>query len=358
MKMCEAFANSGAEEILVVPKRRNFIKSDPFQYYTVRKNFSLVKLLCVDLSATSESKIVFFTRIFSFIFFLKFFLFFKKFDIVYTREWIVAKYLKNFCLEIHSLPKEVKRGHIKVWKRAKCLVVLTSHIKNKMVENGISAGKILVAGDAVNIKEFEVRKNIDLLKTELELPKEKKMVGYVGSLKTMSMEKGVSCAISAMARLDDSYLLCVVGGEQKDIDFYKNFAKERNLSEKVLFVGNVKHEKVPLYMKAMDILVAPFPVNDHYSFYMSPLKIFEYMASGKPIVASDLPSIREVLNESNSILIKPADDAELAEAVKKLSEDKIFADKIASVALSDVQNYTWQKRAKKILEFAVNQTKP
>ena len=77
------------------------------------------------------------------------------------------------------------------------------------------------------------------------------------------------------------------------------------------------------------------------------------MAVGRPIIASDLPSIREVLNESNAILIKPADPKELSSAIKKLADDKEFAKKISTGALIDIQKYTWNIRAEKILGFIV-----
>ena len=75
------------------------------------------------------------------------------------------------------------------------------------------------------------------------------------------------------------------------------------------------------------------------------------MAVGRPIIASDLPSIREVLNENNAVLIKPSDERELASAIKKLADDKEFAKKISTGALLDIQKYTWNLRAEKILGF-------
>ena len=75
------------------------------------------------------------------------------------------------------------------------------------------------------------------------------------------------------------------------------------------------------------------------------------MASQKPIVASDLPSIREILNENNSVLVKADDQRALAEGIKKVLKNKELSDKISQRAYSEVQNYSWQKRANKILEF-------
>jgi glycosyltransferase involved in cell wall biosynthesis len=108
---------------------------------------------------------------------------------------------------------------------------------------------------------------------------------------------------------------------------------------------------VALYQKAGDILLMPFPDIEHYAFYMSPLKMFEYMASRRPIVASDLPSIREILNENNAVLVKPGDCRDLAVNLRKVIIDKALGDNLAQQAFKDAQEYSWEKRAAKILDF-------
>jgi len=84
---------------------------------------------------------------------------------------------------------------------------------------------------------------------------------------------------------------------------------------------------------------------------MSPLKMFEYMAAQRPIIASDLPSIREILNENNAVLIKPDSPDDLARGIEQLLKKPDFSAKIAKRAYQDVQRYTWQKRTEKILDF-------
>ena len=104
-------------------------------------------------------------------------------------------------------------------------------------------------------------------------------------------------------------------------------------------------------MKAADVLVIPFPNKPHYAFYASPLKLFEYMASGRPIIASDLPALREVLNDKNALFFRPEDTTDLARAVKMLKSSPMLGYHLSRQALADVKEYTWGKRAKKILEF-------
>jgi glycosyltransferase involved in cell wall biosynthesis len=83
---------------------------------------------------------------------------------------------------------------------------------------------------------------------------------------------------------------------------------------------------------------------------MSPLKLFEYMASGKPIVASDLPVLREILVEDrNALLYPPSDPAALAECLARLLADKSLATRLADQARQDVEDFTWERRAARIL---------
>jgi glycosyltransferase involved in cell wall biosynthesis len=276
---------------------------------------------------------------------------FKKYDILYTREQFTGLFFKNFVLEIHSLPKKIKSIHKKIWGKARALIVLTSFIKNKLVEAGVPENKILIAPDGVDLEKFDIDISKEEARKKFSLPSDKILIGYVGMLKTMEMSKGIDLAIEALKNLPGNIILVLVGGNKMDIDEYQNFASSLDLRDRVIFTGRVRHELILYYLKAFDILIAPFPDIEHYRFYMSPLKLFEYMASGVPIVTSDLPSIREILNENNAVLVEPNNPEILSEGIKKVLENYDFSAKISKQAFQDVQNYTWKKRAERILEF-------
>ncbi|HEY9584322.1 MAG TPA: glycosyltransferase [Candidatus Paceibacterota bacterium] len=352
MKMCDSFSRLGASVTLIVPKRLNQIKDDPFEYYGIPKSFKIVRLPCIDLLSVSPNRLFFSILSLSFYVSVWVYTIFKETDLIYSRDALAGLFFKDFIFEVHSLPKKSWLSEL-VWSRTKYFLVLTGFIKERLVKAGVPEEKIMVSPDAVDLQEFNSPVSADFAKKELKLPLDKKIIGYVGSLKTMTMEKGVSAAILALKHLGESFVLCLVGGAEKDIVFYKNLAEKEKLSDRVIFIGTIKHNLIPQYLSAFDYLVAPFPENEHYNYFMSPLKIFEYMAVGRPIIASDLPSIREVLNESNAILIKPADPKELSSAIKKLADDKEFAKKISTGALIDIQKYTWNIRAEKILGFIV-----
>ena len=117
------------------------------------------------------------------------------------------------------------------------------------------------------------------------------------------------------------------------------------------FVDRVPNRDVPLWLNALDVAVMPFPETEHYKYSMSPLKLFEYMAAGVPIVASDLPSIREILqHDRNAWLVPPENPESLGQAILAMLRNPARAARIAKTAKEEVRQYTWRKRAQGILE--------
>lgn len=84
---------------------------------------------------------------------------------------------------------------------------------------------------------------------------------------------------------------------------------------------------------------------------MSPLKMFEYMGGGRPIVAADLPSIKEALNNGNAIMVKPDNPGDLARGIKTVLDNNDLAEKTSVQAFKDVEKYTWERRVENILDF-------
>ena len=110
-----------------------------------------------------------------------------------------------------------------------------------------------------------------------------------------------------------------------------------------------------MYLAAADVLVLPNTARTRMSErYTSPLKLFDYMAAHRPIVASDLPSLRDILTHENAILVGPDDASALRDGIRKILDDKAFGVQLAERAFEDVHRYTWQKRAAKILHFLGN----
>ena len=357
MKMCEAFSNAGIEIELLAPRRFNSIKENPFSYYNIRETFKIRKTFVIDLIPLSKYLGAFanFVESITFALFSLSGLSRADADIIYTRDqfsgWFLSFFKKRFVYEVHSFPRHVAL-YRRIWEKAHKIIVITSALKNLVIKEGIPENKILIAPDAVDLKIFEsINADKDELRAELNLPKDSFLVGYVGKFKTLEMEKGIKTMIEALPLSGNETKMVFVGGEESEIKEYKMFSNRFNVLPQCIFISYQPHAKVIRYIKAMDALVIPFPNKPHYAFYASPLKLFEYMASGRPIIASDLPALREILNDKNALFFKPDDAPDLARAIKMLKSSQMLGYHLSQQALADVQQYTWQKRAKNILNF-------
>lgn len=143
-----------------------------------------------------------------------------------------------------------------------------------------------------------------------------------------------------------------VGGRPEDIEIWKQKAK----SENVTFTGFIPNSDLPLYQAAADILLMPYRRSimgssgtaDSASV-ASPMKMFEYMAAGRAIVSSNLPVIREVLNERTAVFCEPDDIEDWRFEIEKLISNQAHRDELGNQARQDVQGYTWVARAQRIM---------
>src|SRR5260221_13293124 len=133
----------------------------------------------------------------------------------------------------------------------------------------------------------------------------------------MGLSKGVDTLIDAIAALPDLRItLCLVGGPADIADSLSGrWLKEELPSERFVFAGHVAPSLVPVYISAFDVCAMPSPNNAFFAYYASPLKLFEYMAVGKPILSSDHPAIAEVVHDGESaLLVSPEDVAAMSSA--------------------------------------------
>lgn len=180
---------------------------------------------------------------------------------------------------------------------------------------------------------------------------EKIQVGYVGTVsKGRGIELIVSCAVS-LPSID----FHLIGAQSEDI--IKLGIDLKEIPSNLIFHGFLSPVKARIAREKMDILIAPYQnevlirSGKNTASYMSPLKIFEYMASQKAIVASDLPVLREVLtHEENALLVDPEDLHSWIQAIRDLSEDSEKRLKLGTSAMEKLlSHYTWEKRAQTII---------
>jgi len=349
MKMCEAFGNAGIELELFLPWRFNKIKDNAFDFYGVKKNFKIKKIFSLDLIPLNIPKICFWIQSLSFSVSIFFYLLFKKTDVIYSRDsfplFLLSFFKKNLVYEVHYLPKHFFL-HRKVFQKVKKIIVITNKLKESLIKKGIANDKILVAPDGVDLGKFDIDISKEEVRKKFNLPADKKIALYVGHLYQW---KGVQVLADAAKFLEKDTIVVFVGGTKKDKKRFKN--KNKNINN-ILILGQKPYSEIPYYMKTADVFVLPNSNKAEISKnWTSPMKMFEYMASQRPIVASDLPSLREVLNENNTILVEPDNHQELAKSIKRALNEVDFSVKLSEQAYQDVQKYTWKKRISNILKF-------
>jgi glycosyltransferase involved in cell wall biosynthesis len=359
-KSCEAFVRQGIGVELLAPKRKGSIDDSFFNYYGIDKNFTFERINSPDFywPGLLDKLAFLFKQIISAIKLSRYALKDKP-DFIYSRDelplFILSFFRNSLCYEAHRFSERRGFFYRRFKKCGMKIVVISGGLKDKFIKFGFSSDKMLVAHDGVNLQEFNISKGQKECRDMLGLPVNKKIIGFVGQLKTMGMDKGVGTLIKAYKQLYQKHpdlMVVIVGGKGEDLIEYKNLTYGDGLSEnQILFAGQQDHKIIPAYLRSFDILAMPYPYNTHYAFYMSPLKLFEYMASKRPIITSDLPSVREVLNNSNAIFVEPGDPGSLSEGILKIINNEEFSVKITEQAFSDIKEYTWDKRVEKILNF-------
>jgi glycosyltransferase involved in cell wall biosynthesis len=280
-----------------------------------------------------------------------------QFDLLYTRAPALFPALLRTgiptIIELHQLPRRQRGFFVHYCNRAQKVVCLTSAMQKELLAWGVLPQKTMVAGDAVSLERFQSLPNAAEARKRLQIQTHRPIVGYVGRLKTLDMNKGVEELLHATTtlRLSASPVhLLIVGGPERDIDEYRRMAHVLGLTpEDVTFTGSLPAERVPEALIACDVLAMPFPDYPHYRTNMSPLKMFEYMATGLPIITSDLPTIRDVLSERTAFFCTPGDPASLAATITKVLSDPTDSSVRGSAAKLLVQEHTWQKRMEHIL---------
>ncbi len=357
MNTCDSIAKLGIKVKLVCGIKKGCNLNDALSFYGIysNSNLEIVKLPILRKEEAGFLRVSW-NGIFNF-FLLLYFLKIRKTNkniLIFTRHLKVAKFLLrikkffNFLLifevhEIFHLSKEnpskkeaLKRMEYEVYKNADIIICLSETLKDWILKEKLRENKIFVVPHSVKDEFFDIKR---------ENPN---YICYTGSLYKW---KGVDTLISAMKYLPEERLVIVGGGSRlKDL---KELAKKEKVLERVIFTENVPHYEIPKYLSQAKIAVLP-NIEEQPSLFSSPLKLFEYMAAGVPIVASNLKVFKEILSENDALFFEPGNPKSLAEAIKKIIGNSEFAKSVSEKLKNKAKNYTYQKRAEKVLEIIKN----
>lgn len=359
MKTCEGFAKEGMDVELWVPRRRNphYKNTDPFSYYGVRKNFIVRRFLVLDLMGMVPGHIGFLLLVATFNLSVALYMLMRRMgrgEIFYFHDirdtLLLGAVARNSFFEIHDFYKTgIQRINKWCLSRAQGLIV-TNRIKVAALQRdfGVPSDRILHQPNAVDVERFVLSASKKEARAALKLPQDFVMVLYAGHLYGW---KGVDTVLAAHQCLDPGAVIYFNGGTDDDIERFRVKARKSG-AENVVIAGRRPYAETPLWLRSADVLVLPNTGKDQASKYeTSPLKLFEYMASGSPIVASDLPSVRDIVDECMVWFFEPDNPDALCAAIRRCLANTEESEKRAARARAAAENFTWEKRSRAIADF-------
>lgn len=354
MKMCEAFVRCGIDVELVVPYRHNILKANPFEYYDIPADlFRIKKLPSIDL--VIFGKIGFWIQHLSFLFFVIPYATFSQANTVYSRDIYLCFILsvvgvRGVIFEDHE-PIRHRRLYAFLLRHIQRKVIVAVNLKKYYESLGIPTYDICIAPNAVDVEEFDAILPDRLLwNKKYGIEQGKKIILYTGHFYRW---KGMYTLIDCSRFIKDDAVIVCIGGTEKDYAEVQSYVEGQKLLN-IYLVPFISHKEVLIHLKSADVLVLPNTAKEERSLlYTTPLKLFEYMASGVPIVASRIPSFEQYLHDGkNSALCKPDNSEDLAVEIMEVLSDFNRAIGFAATAQNFVKEHTWEKRAKAILAFA------
>ncbi|MGE0550280.1 MAG: glycosyltransferase family 4 protein [Kofleriaceae bacterium] len=346
MKMCAALARRGHEVLLVAKAGSEQTQTSDHAFYGVEPRFSLEKFARPKFRGGA------------FVYFFALATCVAKYrnwaDVVYCRDPVgalVASYIgMPVVFEAHEIPRSrfLQRLVRRIVRSPNSLgtVAISHALREDLVRAQLHHPQrpIVVAHDACDPpldRPVRFRRGVDSA-----------VVGYVGSLYP---GRGVETII-AVASVMPGYEFRIVGGSQEDLHRWKRCG----LPDNVELVGFVPPSQLAEIYSGFDIVLMPYASRgvtgpsggSDTSKWASPMKMFEYMASGVPIITSDLPVLQEVLRDGYNALIVPAGSVEHWQAaIERLAREPTLRDHLANNALADLMRaHTWDARARSVLE--------
>lgn len=296
-------------------------------------------------------------------------------DLLYTRLPQAATLSSRMglatILEVHDLPQGKMgplffRGYLR-GRGARRLVVISRALLEDLVrQHGASSAPpfAIVAPDGVDLQRYvglpspeQARAALIAVEGAALTPFEERLspgcfvAGYTGHLYP---GRGGEMLLTIAARLPDVTFL-LAGGEPQDVARLRESARRGGLNN-VILTGFVPNARLPLYQAACDVLLMPYQrrvaasSGGDIARYLSPMKLFEYLACGRAILSSDLPVFREVLSEENAVLLPPEDVEAWAGAIRQLRSNPERRSVLAARVREEAGRYSWEARASRILE--------
>lgn len=364
VRMCEGFAQSGCEVELIFPsifRSQNLRMEELFDSYGIATKFKL-RLLKIPIKHNTPERLQVLIKAIAstFVFVcstVKYFLMLEKL-VFMSRDpnLLIPFILLKKILLLNRGPKIIvwaheiiisKRTYVWVYANASAVVGTNTTIINDLNQKlGIPFEKLAVSLNPISDRQLRDALTKREARRFLGFESDKPLVVYTGATPEIETQH-ILLAASELP----TYCFLIVGANSTRAASLKYWCMRRNINN-VQFVPFLKNYKeVCQYQYAADVLISYYSKHDHLVKYNLPNKICEYMLTRNPIVTWRLPSIADVLNESNAIFTEPESPVALALGIKHAIENKSESAMIAQKAYNDVRNMTYSRRARILMDF-------
>ncbi|MBN1893812.1 glycosyltransferase family 4 protein [bacterium] len=231
------------------------------------------------------------------------------------------------------------------FKMADALVVVSEELKKYICRMGIPAGRVHAVPNGVDIGRMHPRAGQSRRPLPFSAGKGRVIVGFVGSFNYWHSIRSIYDPMKRILRRFRSVQFVLLGDGFTRPELERRI-REDGFQERIRMPGFVAPEDIPACLSKMDILLAPYPVLDF--FYFSPLKIFEYMAASKPVLATRIGQIAEIIQDGVSGCLY-GDEAEFVQKLSRLIRDRKARTRMGKAARKRVaEKFTWDRNAARI----------
>lgn len=354
-----ALANAGMNIEMVIPREwrtlkysRTRLKNEILDYYHVRDGFELTKILHLPFAPFKIDKLThgIVASLYATI---------SKSDLIYTRNSLpalIGLHLgKRVLFEAYRIyDRHKNNAALRIARRTATsdAIGIISHSlpsKESLVAAGASEIKVKVIHNGFNPRPFETLPSKSAARESIGWHNQDKIVTFAGRI---DVNKGANMLLDLAEKTPEVTYVLIGYSEDDTQDWVLLSASTRNV-QNVKKLPWVPAAELPTYLLASDVLIIPptsGPLMTHGNTVL-PIKTFIYMAAGRCILVPALPDIQTVLNNRNAVLVEPDNLEAAAQAIRRIFSEPTWANALAAQAKVDSQNYTWESRASKIINF-------
>lgn len=262
-----------------------------------------------------------------------------------SEVWVKRNWSRLF---LHDL---AERCEALAFRTSDTYAVISKNVREQISSYGLAKNKFILTPNGVDPSQFHPRTDGSPIRKQYRM-QDKIVVGFIGSFtKWHGVETLYAAARSTVQRTDKYRFLFMGDGDLKTQ--LEQQARKDHITRKLIFTGMIPQRDAPVYLAACDILVSPhLGFEDGTKFFGSPTKLFEYMAMGKAIIASNLEQIGEVIiDQVNGLQMQPGNAQQLSDLIMKLAGSRTLRERLGQRARKDViDNYTWDINVQRIVQ--------